>query len=43
MIHLCYVLWYQPRYLPDFKFTPFDEAIKETVEWFKANYTTARK
>ncbi|KAK4879263.1 hypothetical protein RN001_007409 [Aquatica leii] len=29
-------------YLPDFQFTPFDVAIKETVEWFKANYKTAR-
>jgi GDP-L-fucose synthase len=31
------------HYLPDFKFTPFDTAIKETVEWFEANYATARK
>lgn len=31
------------KYLPDFKFTPFDEAIKESVEWFKANYDTVRK
>ncbi|KAF5833616.1 putative GDP-L-fucose synthetase [Dunaliella salina] len=31
------------RYLPDFQFTPFDEAVKETVEWFKANYATVRK
>lgn len=30
-------------YLPDFKFTPFDKAIKETVEWFETNYETARK
>jgi len=28
---------------PDFKFTPFDQALKETVEWFVANYETARK
>ena len=25
-------------YLPDFKFTPFDVGIKETVEWFDKNY-----
>jgi GDP-L-fucose synthase len=31
------------KYLPDFKFTPFDVAIKETVDWFVANYATARK
>merc|ERR1711881_605561 len=31
------------KYLPNFKFTPFDEAIKESVEWFKANYDTVRK
>lgn len=31
------------KYLPDFKFTPFDKAIKETCEWFAANYETARK
>lgn len=30
-------------YLPDFKFTPFEQAIGETVEWFKHNYETARK
>jgi len=29
--------------LPDFKFTPFEQAIKETVEWFKQNYEVARK
>lgn len=22
------------KYLPDFKFTPFDEALKESVDWF---------
>ena len=27
---------------PDFVFTPFTEAIKETVEWFKLNYNNAR-
>jgi len=26
------------KYLPDFKFTPFDEAIKETCDWFSENY-----
>jgi GDP-L-fucose synthase len=30
-------------YMPDFKFTPFDVAIKETVEWFMHNYESARK
>jgi len=29
--------------MPDFKFTPFDAAIKETVEWFINNYEVARK
>ena len=24
--------------LPDFKFTPLDKAIEETVEWFMDNY-----
>ncbi|KAL4232866.1 GDP-L-fucose synthase [Mactra antiquata] len=31
------------KYRPDFKFTPFDQAVKETVDWFKQNYDTARK
>lgn len=31
------------RYLPDFKFTPFDQAIQESVDWFNANYDSARK
>eukprot|EP00884_Botryococcus_braunii_P022102 jgi/Botrbrau1/8576/Bobra.0359s0039.1 len=31
------------KYLPDFKFTPFKEAVKETVAWFEENYDTARK
>lgn len=26
------------KYLPDFKFTPFDVAMKETCDWFSANY-----
>ena len=28
---------------PDFKFTPFRQAIKDTCDWFTANYDTARK
>jgi len=31
------------RYLPDFKFTPFDVAMQKTVDWFAANYDIARK
>uniref|UniRef100_A0AAQ5YE84 GDP-L-fucose synthase n=1 Tax=Amphiprion ocellaris TaxID=80972 RepID=A0AAQ5YE84_AMPOC len=31
------------RYLPDFTFTPFKQALKETCDWFVANYDTARK
>lgn len=31
------------KYLPDFKFTPFKLALKETCDWFAANYDTARK
>jgi len=31
------------KYLPDFKFVPTREAIKRTVEWYIANYETARK
>lgn len=31
------------RYLPDFQFTPFSQAIKETVEWYNENYETIRK
>ncbi|CAI4230746.1 unnamed protein product [Auanema sp. JU1783] len=31
------------KYLPDFKFTPFEQAIKESVQWFVDNYETARK
>ena len=29
--------------LPDFKFTPIEEGLKETVEWFVENYNYARK
>lgn len=31
------------RHLPDFKFTPIEKAIAETVEWFTDNYDIARK
>ena len=31
------------KYLPDFKFTPMEQAIQETVDWFIQNYETARK
>ncbi|XP_016393688.1 GDP-L-fucose synthase-like [Sinocyclocheilus rhinocerous] len=31
------------KYLPDFKFTPFRAAVKETCDWFVANYDAARK
>ncbi|KAG9333041.1 hypothetical protein JZ751_013918, partial [Albula glossodonta] len=31
------------RYLPEFKFTPFSQAVKETCDWFAANYDSARK
>lgn len=31
------------KYLPEFKFTPFDEAIKDSVQWFVDNYEIARK
>ncbi|XP_032079205.1 GDP-L-fucose synthase isoform X2 [Thamnophis elegans] len=31
------------RYLPDFQFTPFDQAVKEMCDWFCANYDSARK
>ncbi|KRT80742.1 epimerase [Oryctes borbonicus] len=30
------------KYLPDFQFTAFDKAIKDTVEWYKENHATAR-
>ncbi|OXU23751.1 hypothetical protein TSAR_000325 [Trichomalopsis sarcophagae] len=30
------------KFLPDFRFTPFEDAIKETVEWYKKNYDKAR-
>ncbi|NWZ36541.1 FCL synthase, partial [Brachypodius atriceps] len=31
------------RYLPEFQFTPFRKAVKETCAWFNANYANARK
>lgn len=31
------------RYMPDFQFTPFETAIRQTVEWFVTNYEVARK
>ncbi|GCB80005.1 hypothetical protein scyTo_0019645, partial [Scyliorhinus torazame] len=31
------------KYLPDFKFTPFSQAVKETCDWFVANSDQARK
>jgi len=31
------------RYLPDFKYTPIEQGIKETVKWFIENYDNARK
>jgi GDP-L-fucose synthase len=30
-------------YLPDFKFTPIEEGIKETVNWFMNNYENIKK
>tara|TARA_Y100000389_G_C17469536_1_gene529048 strand:+ start:5829 stop:6737 length:909 start_codon:yes stop_codon:yes gene_type:complete len=31
------------NYLPDFKFTPLYDGLKETIEWFELNYNTIRK
>jgi GDP-L-fucose synthase len=31
------------KYLPDFKFTPFEEAVKESVDWFNHNFDKCRK
>ena len=28
---------------PEFKFTPFEEGIKQSCDWFVANYETLRK
>lgn len=30
------------KLLPDFQFTPFKDAIKESVDWYKKNYDIAR-
>jgi len=30
------------KYLPDFKFTPFQEGVDKSVKWFVENYDTAR-
>lgn len=30
------------KYLPDFEFTPFKQAIRETVMWYKENAKSAR-
>jgi GDP-L-fucose synthase len=30
-------------YLPEFKFTPIEEGIEKTIDWFVKNYDTARK
>ena len=31
------------KYLPEYKFTPMRQGIKETVDWFVKNYDIARK
>ena len=31
------------KYLPDYKFTTMEDGIQKTVDWFNANYETARK
>ncbi|KAK9768691.1 hypothetical protein K7432_000447 [Basidiobolus ranarum] len=31
------------KYIPEFEFTPFDVAIKESVQWFLDNFDSARK
>lgn len=31
------------KYLPEFKFTPFETAVDESVAWFKENFETLRK
>jgi GDP-L-fucose synthase len=30
-------------YLPDFSFTPIEEGLKETIDWFRKNYEKIRK
>lgn len=29
-------------FLPDFKFTPLNEAVQDTVSWFRENHSNAR-
>jgi GDP-L-fucose synthase len=31
------------KYLPDYKFTPIEQGLKETIQWFKNNYGLVRK
>ena len=31
------------NYLPNFKFTPLYEGLKETIDWFEGNYNVIRK
>jgi GDP-L-fucose synthase len=31
------------NYLPNFKFTPLYEGLKETIDWFEGNYNSIRK
>ena len=31
------------KLLPDFKFTPFDQAVRISCQWFQDNYEIARK
>ena len=31
------------RYRPEFKFTPFKEAVVQTCAWFRTNYDTAKR
>ena len=30
-------------YLPNFRFTPFNVAMRETCAWFTVNYATAKR
>ena len=30
------------NYLPEFKFTPLYDGLKETIEWFEQNYENVR-
>jgi GDP-L-fucose synthase len=31
------------KYIPDFKFTPIEKGLKNTIEWFIENYPNIRK